>query len=115
MRKIKSVATDPSQGGNRPVDIQALKEAILQDKAAGRIPVFVSANFGATGICAIDDLAEIGAFAKQHKIWFNGELRVHFIDTDKTHNTLEGFFGLQVHSGDKSLVTWKNLRIKELN
>ena len=49
------------------------------------------------------------------KIWFNGELRVHFIDTDKTHNTLEGFFGLQVHSGDKSLVTWKNLRIKELN
>ena len=48
------------------------------------------------------------------KIWFNGELRVHFIDTDKEHNTLEGFFGLQVHSGDKSLVSWKNLRIKEL-
>ncbi len=48
------------------------------------------------------------------KIWFNGELRTHFIDTDKEHNTLEGFFGLQVHSGKKSLVYWKNLRIKEL-
>ena len=48
------------------------------------------------------------------KIWYNGELRVHFLDTDKEHNTLEGFFGLQVHSGEKSLVTWKNLRIKEL-
>ncbi len=48
------------------------------------------------------------------KIWLDGELRVHFKDTDKGHNTLEGFFGLQVHSGDKSLVSWKNLRIKEL-
>lgn len=49
------------------------------------------------------------------KIWFNGELRVHFIDTDKEHNTLSGFFGLQVHSGDKSLVSWKNIRIKEVH
>jgi hypothetical protein len=48
------------------------------------------------------------------KMWFNGELRVHFVDTDPEHNTLEGFFGLQVHSGAKSLVSWKNLRIKEL-
>lgn len=48
------------------------------------------------------------------KIWFNGELRTHFIDTDPEHNTLEGFFGLQVHSGKKSLVYWKDLRIKEL-
>ena len=49
------------------------------------------------------------------KMWFNGELRVHFVDTDEEHNTLEGFFGLQTHSGKKSLVTWKDLRIKELN
>ena len=49
------------------------------------------------------------------KMWFNGELRVHFVDTDEEHNTLDGFFGLQTHSGKKSLVTWKNLRIKELN
>jgi|AntAceMinimDraft_1070359.scaffolds.fasta_scaffold09412_6 hypothetical protein len=49
------------------------------------------------------------------KLWLNGELRVHFVDTDPDHNTLAGFFGLQVHSGTKSLVSWKNLRIKELN
>lgn len=48
------------------------------------------------------------------KIWFNGELRAHFVDTDPEHDTREGFFGMQVHSGKKSLVYWKNLRIKEL-
>lgn len=48
------------------------------------------------------------------KIWFNGELRTHFIDTDPEHDTREGFFGMQVHSGKESLVYWKNLRIKEL-
>jgi len=48
------------------------------------------------------------------KIWYNGELRSHFIDTDEEHDTREGFFGLQVHSGKESLVYWKNLRIKEL-
>jgi hypothetical protein len=49
------------------------------------------------------------------QIWLNGEVRVHFVDTDPDHNTLDGFFGLQTHSGKKSLVSWKNLRIKELN
>lgn len=48
------------------------------------------------------------------KIWLNGELRVHFVDTDKEHFTPEGFLGLQVHSGRTNLVHWRNLRIKEL-
>ena len=71
VRQVKSIATDPGQGGNRPVDIDALRQAIVGDKAAGRIPIFVSANFGATGICAIDDLQQIGVLAKEHNIWFN--------------------------------------------
>ena len=48
------------------------------------------------------------------KIWLNGELRVHFVDTDPEHYTPEGFFGLQVHSGKKSLVRWRDLYLKEL-
>lgn len=48
------------------------------------------------------------------KIWMNGELRVHFLDTDPEHATPEGFLGLQVHSGKSSHVMWRNLRIKEL-
>ena len=43
VRKIKSIAGD---GGNRAVDTQALEQAITEDKAAGLIPVFISANFG---------------------------------------------------------------------
>ena len=71
LRQIRSLATDDAQAGNRPVDLEALKKAVLDDQAAGRVPVFISANFGATGICAIDDLTEIGEFANTHKIWFN--------------------------------------------
>lgn len=48
------------------------------------------------------------------KIWLNGVLRVDFVDTDDTHFTPEGFFGLQVHSGAKSLVAWRDMRVKEL-
>ncbi len=51
---------------------------------------------------------------KDIKIWLNGELRVHFVDTDKEHFTPEGFFGLQVHSGKKSLVRWRDLYLQEL-
>jgi len=68
---LRAIRSLPGEDGNRPVDIQALKAAILEDEAAGRIPIFISANFGATGVCAIDDLPEIGSFAKQHNIWFN--------------------------------------------
>jgi hypothetical protein len=51
---------------------------------------------------------------KDIKIWLNGELRVHFVDTDPEHFTPEGFFGLQVHSGATNLVRWRALRIREL-
>lgn len=48
------------------------------------------------------------------KIWLNGEERVDFTDEDKKDFTPEGFFGMQVHSGGRTDVRWKNLRIKEL-
>ena len=46
--------------------------------------------------------------------WLNGEKRVDFIDLDKKHDTREGFFGLQVHSGKSCNVRWRNLRLKQL-
>lgn len=46
--------------------------------------------------------------------WLNGEKRVDFIDTDKTHDTREGFFGLQVHSGKSCNVSWKNIKLTKL-
>lgn len=71
VRSIPSLPFGTNRNGNLPVDTNALKKAVLDDKAAGRIPIFISANFGATGVCAIDDLPTIGAFARQHNIWFN--------------------------------------------
>ena len=46
--------------------------------------------------------------------WLNGEKRADFIDTDKKHDTREGFFGLQVHNGKSCNVRWRNLTLKKL-
>ncbi len=51
---------------------------------------------------------------KRIQIWLNGEKRVDYTDNDEKDFTPEGFFGMQVHSGRKCDVRWKNLRIKEL-
>jgi hypothetical protein len=48
------------------------------------------------------------------QIFLNGEKRVDFTDENEEHATLEGFFGMQVHSGGATDVRWRNLRIKEL-
>jgi hypothetical protein len=44
------------------------------------------------------------------KTWLNGEKIVDIIDIEAN----EGVFGLQVHSGDKGIVLWRNIQIKEL-
>ena len=46
--------------------------------------------------------------------WLNGEKRVDFIDKHPEHDTREGFFGLQVHSGKSCNVRWRNLTLKPL-
>lgn len=50
---------------------------------------------------------------KRIRIWLNGKERADFSD-DAPEFTPEGFFALQVHSGDSCQVRWRNLRIKEL-
>lgn len=50
---------------------------------------------------------------KHIQIFLNGEKRVDFVDDGKEF-TPEGFFGMQVHSGQSTSVRWRNLRIKEL-
>jgi hypothetical protein len=51
---------------------------------------------------------------KHIQIFLNGEKRVDFTDEDEANFTPEGFFGMQVHSGQSTSVRWRNLRIKEL-
>lgn len=44
------------------------------------------------------------------KTWINGIPCAHSIDNLRS----EGFFGLQIHSGPKGTVHWRNIKVKEL-
>lgn len=46
------------------------------------------------------------------KTWVNGVPVAHWID-DGTY--AKGFFGLQIHKGQKGKVLWRGIRVKELN
>lgn len=63
-----------------------------------------------------DDWNEIRILCEGNhiQIFLNGEKRVDFVDEHEKHTTLEGFFGMQVHSGKATDVRWRNLRIQEL-
>jgi glutamate/tyrosine decarboxylase-like PLP-dependent enzyme len=68
-RKIKSVYN--KLNGNYSINLKILVETIEIDTKNGKIPFFISANFGATGVCAIDDLKAIGKIARTYSCWFN--------------------------------------------
>ena len=71
-RKIESDETNAFFAGNRTMNIDKLKAAVEADIAAGLVPCFVSVNFGATGICAIDDIQRASdEVAKPFNIWLN--------------------------------------------
>jgi hypothetical protein len=44
------------------------------------------------------------------KTWLNGHPATHW----KTTEYMKGFIGLQVHSGTKGTIQWRNVKIKEL-
>jgi len=45
------------------------------------------------------------------KTWINGVPVAHWVDNGPYP---EGFFGLQIHKGNKGQVVWKDIRVKEL-
>jgi len=64
---VRKVATDEAFR----MDVDALREAIREDKKAGRQPFCVCANAGATNTGAIDPLDRIGELARDEGIWFH--------------------------------------------
>jgi hypothetical protein len=44
------------------------------------------------------------------KTWVNGIPAAHWIND----TYLDGYFGLQIHSGKQGTILWRDLRVKEL-
>ncbi|CAK4216368.1 unnamed protein product [Aphanomyces euteiches] len=69
LRKISSIYDEST--GNYALNVAELESTIAADKANGLTPFFISANFGATGVCAVDDIPAVAAIAKANKIWLH--------------------------------------------
>ena len=63
---VRLIPTDSKTFAMRP---EALEQAILADKAAGKRPACLVANVGATGVGAMDDLDALGKIAQAHGLF----------------------------------------------
>jgi len=64
---LRVIATD---AGHR-MDIDALRAALADDRAAGRTPFLIVGSAGTVGIGAFDDLAALADIAATHRAWFH--------------------------------------------
>jgi glutamate/tyrosine decarboxylase-like PLP-dependent enzyme len=64
---LHSIAAGP----DHRMDVSALRDAIAQDRAMGRIPFMVVGTAGTVDTGAVDDLAAIADIAAGAKIWFH--------------------------------------------
>jgi aromatic-L-amino-acid/L-tryptophan decarboxylase len=53
------------------MDVAALEQAIVADRAAGRQPFCVVGNAGAVNTGAIDDLTALADLCRRHELWFH--------------------------------------------
>lgn len=59
----------PTQGPRHTIDVEALRQSIQSDRAAGHIPAGIIAITGGTGIGACDDLAPVLAVAQDEDLY----------------------------------------------
>ncbi len=64
---VRLISCD-DEGRMRP---DLLKQAIIEDKATGRLPIAIVANAGTTNTGAIDPIQELGDIAAKNSIWFH--------------------------------------------
>ncbi|XP_060116273.1 histidine decarboxylase [Heteronotia binoei] len=50
---------------------ETLREAIEEDRIHGLVPVFVCATLGTTGVCAFDNLEELGPICAKESLWLH--------------------------------------------
>ena len=66
------VRTIPSDGHFR-LDMDGLRRAVAEDRAAGFTPIIVCANAGTVGTGAIDPLAEMADYCESEGIWLHAD------------------------------------------
>jgi glutamate/tyrosine decarboxylase-like PLP-dependent enzyme len=64
---IRWIATD----GDMRMDVAALREKIVQDRAAGETPFLVIGNAGSVSTGAIDPLPELAEVCREFDLWFH--------------------------------------------
>jgi aromatic-L-amino-acid/L-tryptophan decarboxylase len=67
-QSLQIIDVDPR---TQAMDVDALREAVEADVAAGLRPVLVQAAAGTTSTGALDDVAAIGAVARRHGLWLH--------------------------------------------
>ncbi|NWQ79184.1 DCHS decarboxylase, partial [Columbina picui] len=50
---------------------ETLKKAVAEDRKNGLVPVFVCATLGTTGVCAFDNLSELGPICDAEGLWLH--------------------------------------------
>ncbi|XP_075923157.1 histidine decarboxylase-like isoform X2 [Petromyzon marinus] len=50
---------------------ETLRRAVEEDRAQGLVPFFVCATLGSTGVCAFDNLSELGPICRQEGLWLH--------------------------------------------
>jgi aromatic-L-amino-acid decarboxylase len=61
----------PVQGLRYGMDLAALEEAIVSDKAAGFVPAAIVACLGGTSVGACDDISGVAAIARRHDLYLH--------------------------------------------
>ena len=67
-RAVRSVAVDPK---TQAMEVDALREAMAADRAAGVTPVMVQSAVGTTSTGAVDPTAAIAEVAQEHGAWLH--------------------------------------------
>jgi glutamate/tyrosine decarboxylase-like PLP-dependent enzyme len=64
---VRAIAVD----GEQRMRVDALRDALERDVAAGVLPIAVSATAGTTTTGSVDPLPELAALAREHGAWFH--------------------------------------------
>ena len=64
-------AVDLLKASPLEMDPEALEEAILQDKASGKIPFMVVATCETTSVGSVDNMEGVSAIAQSHGLWMH--------------------------------------------